>query len=167
MMEHAGITKGFWAEAIGVAAHVLNRSPCKGLKWRTPYEFLYGHIPEVSYLCVFGCRAWVYSEKPGNARANPMVFVGYELGLKSFRLWNTKSRSIVVSANVRFNKSGLLYKTPMTVPVKPIVSTSTLPPPPPVETVDIPTMFPSEGDSNERAPTPPPSPPPSGSQKGK
>ena len=170
MMEHAGMTKGFWAEAIGVAAHVLNCSPRKGLDWRTPYELLYGRIPEVSYLRVFGCRAWIYSEKQGkkfDARANPMVFVGYESGSKAFRLWNPKSRSIVVSANVRFNESELPYKMPTTVPTKPTASTSSLPAPPPIETVNVPITFPSEGDSNDRAPTPPPSPTPSGSRKGK
>ena len=65
MMEHAEMTKGFWAEAIGVTAQVLNHSPRKGLEWRTAYEPLYGRLPEVSYLHVFDSRAWLYSEKPG------------------------------------------------------------------------------------------------------
>ena len=53
MMEHAGMTKGFWAKAIGVAAHVLNHFPHKGLDWRMLYELLYSRVLEVSYLRVF------------------------------------------------------------------------------------------------------------------
>ena len=27
MVQHAGMTKGFWAKAIGVATHIINRAP--------------------------------------------------------------------------------------------------------------------------------------------
>ena len=31
MLEHSGMTKGFWAEALGTAAHIANWSPHKSL----------------------------------------------------------------------------------------------------------------------------------------
>ena len=37
MWEHSGMSKGFWAEAMGSAAHILNRIPRRGLDWRTPF----------------------------------------------------------------------------------------------------------------------------------
>ena len=85
LLRHSGMSKGFWAEAINVAAHVLNRAPRKGLDWRTPYELLFGKVPEVSYLRVFGCRAWVLSDqgKKWDAKALPMVLVGYK-GSKAY-----------------------------------------------------------------------------------
>ena len=49
MLEHSGMTKGFWAEALGTTVHIANRSPRKGLGWRTPFELLFGRIPDVSY----------------------------------------------------------------------------------------------------------------------
>ena len=63
MLHHAGMTTGFWSEAIHVAAHVLNRAPRSGLNWKTPYELLFGRKPEVSHLRVFGCRAWVIDDQ--------------------------------------------------------------------------------------------------------
>ena len=107
LIHHSGMSKGFWAEAVSVAAHVINRAPRKGLGWRTPYELLFGRIPDVSYLRVFGCRAWVFNDnaKKWDPKSNPMVFVGYEPGAKAFRLWNPATRSIVISANARFNEN--------------------------------------------------------------
>ena len=55
MLEHSGMTKGFWAEALGTAAHIANQSPHKGLGWRTPFKLLFGRIPDVSYFRTFGC----------------------------------------------------------------------------------------------------------------
>src|SRR5258708_17403581 len=37
MLHHAGMTLGFWSEAIHVAAHILNRVPRSGLDWKTPF----------------------------------------------------------------------------------------------------------------------------------
>ena len=33
-----------------------------------------------------------------------MIFVGYKTGCKAYQLWNPQTRSIVVSANVCFDK---------------------------------------------------------------
>ena len=91
MMQHSGVTKGFWAEAMGTAAHVLNRSPRKSLAWRTPFELLFGRVPEISYVRVFGCRAWVFNDDKGkkwDPKSKPMILVGYETGSKAYRLWN-------------------------------------------------------------------------------
>ena len=63
LLHHSGMSQGFWAEAMGVAAHVINRSPRKGLSWWTLYELLNGCALDISYLCIFGCRAWAYNEK--------------------------------------------------------------------------------------------------------
>ena len=115
MLQHSGLSKGFWSEAISVAAHIHNRSPRKGLDWKTPHELFHGRTPDVSYLRVFGCRAWVYTpkdqRKKWDANSQPMIFVGYETGSKAYQLWNPKTHSIVVSASVRFDESLLLRKS--------------------------------------------------------
>ena len=54
MLQHSGLLKGFWAEAVTTAAHIHNHSPQKGLDWKTPHELFHGHVPDVSYLRVFG-----------------------------------------------------------------------------------------------------------------
>ena len=55
MLHHAGMSKGFWAEAAVVAAHLHNWSPRRGLNFRTPHELLFGRPPDIDYLRVFGC----------------------------------------------------------------------------------------------------------------
>ena len=37
MWVHAGLSEGFWAEAMMTASHILNHSPCKSLHWKTPH----------------------------------------------------------------------------------------------------------------------------------
>jgi len=57
MLHHTGMTQGFWSEAIFIVAHVLNRSPRNGLGWKTPYELMFGHKPQVLHMRVLGCHA--------------------------------------------------------------------------------------------------------------
>ena len=133
MLHHAGMTFGFWSEAIHVAAHILNRAPRSGLGWKTPYELLFGRKPEVSHIRVFGCRAWAINDqaKKWDPRATPMIFVGYEIASKAYRLWDPKARKIVVSASVKFDETLLPYKPlpapPVPAPAKPIPSSSKIP----------------------------------------
>jgi len=121
MLHHAGLSKGFWSEAVTVAAHVHNRSPRRGLGWKTPYELFLGHTPDISYFRVFGCRAWVYTSKDQRKKWDPnsqaMIFVGYESGSKAYRLWNPKTRSIVISASVRFDETHFPRKLTQDPPV--------------------------------------------------
>ena len=109
MLHHAGMTLGFWSEAIHVAAHVLNRAPRAGLDWKTPYELVFGCKPEVSHLRVFGCRAWTFDDqaRKWESRSKPMIFVGYEITSKAYRLWDPKIRKIIVSTNIVFDESAL------------------------------------------------------------
>ena len=158
MLQHSGMSKGFWAEAMGAAAHVLNRAPRKGLGWRTPYELLFGRVPEVSYFRVFGCRAWVYNDrgKKWDPKSKPMIFVGYGTGSKAFRLWDPASRSVVASANVRFDEREFPNKQimPKPPPTPPTASSSKVLP---LEThIQIPWFSFDE----EPKPSPPPSLPP-------
>ena len=121
MLENSGMTKGFWAEALGTAAHIANWCPCKGLGWQTPFEPLFRRTPDVSYFQIFGCRAWKFNEeaKKWDPKVLPMVLISYKPGSKVYRLWDPKSRKIVVSANVWFTETELLYQPPKPAPPAP------------------------------------------------
>ena len=116
---------GFRVEALTIAVHVVNRSPCKLLDWRTPYEALTGCVPDVPHFHVFGCRAWVHNNKGKklDAKSIPMIFIGYESGSKAYRLWDPKSPRIVVSSDVQFNEEEFPVLPPPE-PVTPIPSSS-------------------------------------------
>ena len=188
MLQHSGLTKGFWAEALDVATHVFNRAPRKGLSWRTPYELLYGRVPDISHLRIFGCAAWVLQEKgkKWDPNSKPMVFIGYEKGSKAYRVWNPETRSIVVSTSIRLDESRLPNKpqpkpTPVPTPL-PAPSSSEPkyvdigwaldeptyqpPPPPPAPVIapravtpSTPSSSGSSSEPTEKPPTRPPTPP--------
>ena len=119
------MSNGFWAEALAVAVHVVNRSPRKQLGWRTPHVAIYGTVPNVSYFRIFGCKAWVHNDKGKklDPKAKPMTFVGYEPGSKAYRLWDSKEHKIVVSTDVTFSESEF-PSLPPPKPVKPITPNS-------------------------------------------
>ena len=129
LLHHSGMSKGFWAEAINIATHILNCVPHKGLDWRMPYKLLFGKVPEVSYLHVFGCCAWALNNqgKKWDAKALPIVLIGYK-GSKAYQLWNPASRSVVVSANIRFDE-GVFPSRPTPTPSQPVQPTTSSKPP--------------------------------------
>ena len=160
LIYHAGMAMGFWGEAIAIAAHVINRAPRKRLGWRTPYELMFGRVPDVSYFRTFGCRAWVYNDKgkKWDPKSKPMIFVGYESGAKAFRLWNPATRSIVISANVKFSENEFPSRPALPNPppaaVPPANSQS-------VPYVELPlTFFDEPIETKATRHKPPPSPPP-------
>ena len=66
-------------------------------------------VPGVLYFRVFDCKAYVHIHK--NTRVNKlqakvkvMMFVGYEIGTKGYRFWDSSTRSIVVICNATFNE---------------------------------------------------------------
>ena len=143
MLHHAGMTQGFWSEAINAAVHVLNRAPRKGFDWKTPYELVFGRKPEVSHFRIFGCRAWVIDDKARkwDPRSTPMIFVGYEVASKAYRLWNSKAHKIVVSANVKFDESILPNKPTLPAPTPAASSSHNPPPPQHAPTIEAPWFF--------------------------
>ena len=58
MLHSAQLSAGFWAEAVQVAAHIINRSPSSS-KQVTPFQLFYGRQPSIAHLRVFGAPASV------------------------------------------------------------------------------------------------------------
>jgi len=120
ILHHSGMKYGFWAEALAVIIHIMNRAPRKCIDWKTPHEVLTGQVPNVAYFCIFGCCAWVHNNKGKklDAKGLPMVFVGYEPGSKAYRLWDPANHKVVISSDVTFDKTLLPNQpaTPLVVP---------------------------------------------------
>ena len=92
----AGLSDGFWSYATLAAVHVYNRTPIIQVDYLTPYELWHpGQKPDVSHIRIFGCLAYVHilKEKRSNlqAKAKPLIFVGYEPGSKGYKFWDTNS----------------------------------------------------------------------------
>jgi transposase InsO family protein len=62
LLHGAGLSLGFWECAIDTAVHTYNRTPTRTIGWRTPHElWTDGHVPDVSYFRIFGCKAYVHT----------------------------------------------------------------------------------------------------------
>lgn len=154
MLHHAGLSLGFWQLAVDTAVHVYNRTPTRTLKWKTPMElWSAGHIPDVSYFRVFGCKAYVHTQKEHRHKLEPnskvMTFVGYEDGSKGYRFWHSSTRSIVLSGEATFDETSFPSRPAQTAPLPSA-------PIPPIPSLSLSDLFTDEDLSPQRRPVPAP-----------
>lgn len=105
----ADLPKSYWAEAISMAAYIVNRSPCTRLSdriLRTPEEVFTEKRCDLSDLKLFGSKVMVLRPKQTRSKwdknSTKMVFVGYDDRVKGYRCVNTSNRKVIVSRNVKF-----------------------------------------------------------------
>ena len=72
-----------WSEAIGTAAYLRNRIPCRGKTDATPYELWFGRKPDVSHLKVFGAPAFVRIPDVFRKKLDPKAKKGFLVGYDS------------------------------------------------------------------------------------
>jgi hypothetical protein len=84
MMWDANVPIQFWPEAIRTACYLHRRSPTSSLSGnRSPYEALYGTVPQIGHLRRFGSRAYKHipptqrTEKKFGNRSNRCMMLGY------------------------------------------------------------------------------------------
>src|ERR1700733_2881547 len=104
-----------WQEAVRYAAYVRERAPTRALDSRTPYEMWNGKKPDVSHLREFGCDVWILTEEMKaqskiEARAQRIVFVGFEDGPGAVRFYNASKRLIGVSRDAWFNENDAMAR---------------------------------------------------------
>ncbi|GAA5874613.1 hypothetical protein JCM1840_007427 [Sporobolomyces johnsonii] len=107
MLHQAGADKSLWAEALLAFVFVKNRSPHAALKGKVPLSVWRDHPVRVDMLRVWGCRAWhtlANTKSKLDARAIPLVFVGYEGDTKAYRLLDPALKRIVPSRDARFQE---------------------------------------------------------------
>ncbi|GKC79032.1 retrovirus-related pol polyprotein from transposon TNT 1-94 [Tanacetum coccineum] len=100
------------AEATCIAAYLINRSPSRAIKKKTPMKMWSGHPSNYGMLRIFGCVAYPH-DKQGKLelRTVKCVLLRYPEGVKGYRLYrlDDESPKIVTSRNVVFNES-VMYK---------------------------------------------------------
>lgn len=107
----AELPKTYWAEAINMAAYVVNRSTTKALKnGKTPLEMFDGKKPNLNDLIIFGSTAMVYQHKSHrkkfDANSRKMIFVGYDSATKGYRCIDPNTRKMVISRDVKIIEKG-------------------------------------------------------------
>ncbi|MCP3666763.1 MAG: DDE-type integrase/transposase/recombinase [Gammaproteobacteria bacterium] len=111
MLQHAGLSMQFWAEAASTAVYLRNRCPTVAVEGMTPYEAWVGQKPGIKHLRVFGCRAFAYTPRVLRKKWDPVskrsIFLGYGSRTKGFRLWDLEKKVVFYSRSVSFDETRL------------------------------------------------------------
>ncbi|KAJ9565499.1 hypothetical protein OSB04_001465 [Centaurea solstitialis] len=98
----------FWAEAVKTACYVQNRVHVVKSKGKTPYELFKNKKPFIGFFVPFGCPCSILNTKTHlgkfDSKSDDGFFVGYSIQSKAVRVFNTVSRTIEESDNVKFNE---------------------------------------------------------------
>ncbi|GAA5927488.1 hypothetical protein JCM1841_000939 [Sporobolomyces salmonicolor] len=134
MLLQAGANKSLWAEALLAFVFVKNHSPHATLNSKVPLAVWRGRPVRVDMLRVWGCRAWhtlSRTKSKLDARAVPLVFVGYDGDTRAYRLLDPESQRIIRSRNTRFQED--LFPL---APAPPPATVDTIAPNPPAALAD-------------------------------
>ena len=112
MRLNAGLPKVFWAETINIASFIINRSPSSAIDFKIPEEVWSGRPVDYSSLKIFRCSAYVHVQRGErsklDSKSRKCVFLGFEKGIKGYRLWNPISKKMVISRDVIFDEIFML-----------------------------------------------------------
>jgi len=111
MIYGSGVDKNLWGEAIVTASYLKNRWPSSSLGENvTPEEAWSGEKPNVEHLKIFGspCSVLIPQEKRSSldSRSWSGILVGYSEVSKAYRVWNPRTRTVVVARDVIIQEGG-------------------------------------------------------------
>src|ERR1700728_517534 len=103
---NAGLPLFLFAEAVNYIVYTKNHNSTSALN-TTPYKVRFNKKPDISRLCPFGCKAYVYNHSPNHKKLSPHafegIFVGYADSQKAYRIYIPEKRTVICSVHVRFD----------------------------------------------------------------
>lgn len=116
LLYDAKLEKFFWAEAVGTAVYLRNRSSVSGLD-KTPFEIWHGKKPDVSNIRIFGSKAMALIPKEKrlkwDKKSKRMILVGFSDHIKGYRLYDPEEKKIIVSRDVVIEETMVKSKVPV------------------------------------------------------
>jgi hypothetical protein len=104
----AGMEAKWWPEALMYATDVSNRLPMERLNHKTPFEMLYGKLPNGMPLKIWGSVCYAHipetkrSDKKLSARALECRLLGLSHDHKGYRLLDVANNKYLIARDVRF-----------------------------------------------------------------
>ena len=98
MMGQSELPLPFWGYALETAAFILNRVPSKSVA-KKPYEMWNGKTPNLSFLNIWGCEAFVkrlHSNKL-TPKSDKCIFVGYPKETLGYYFYNQSEGKVFVA----------------------------------------------------------------------
>ncbi|KAI3735814.1 hypothetical protein L6452_15332 [Arctium lappa] len=103
------VSKGFKAEAVNTACYVQNRVLVVKSQDKTPYELFKKKKPFIGFFKPFGCPCTILNTKTHlgkfDSKAEDGFLVRYSSQSKAYKVFNTSSRIIEESDNVKCNEN--------------------------------------------------------------
>lgn len=97
-----------WADAIATACFTQNRSLVHPRFNKTQYELVNNRKPDISYLHVFGALCYPTNDREDlgklKAKGDIGIFIGYSENSRAFRVYNRRTKRIMETMNVKFDK---------------------------------------------------------------
>lgn len=95
LLFQAKLPKKYWCYAVQHAVFFINRVPSKVLEYKTAYECLYGHVPDLSDLRTFGSLCFMSThantqKSKFDPRSVKCLFLGYKAEQKGTWFWTYK-----------------------------------------------------------------------------
>ncbi|GJR73813.1 putative ribonuclease H-like domain-containing protein [Tanacetum coccineum] len=118
MLADSFLPNTFWAEVVSTACYVLNKVLVTKPQNKTPYEFITGKIPIISYIRPFGCHVTIlntiYHLSKFEEKSDEGFLVGYSLNSKAFRVYNLETKKVEENMHINFleNKPNVVGKGP-------------------------------------------------------
>ncbi|KAL0326872.1 UNVERIFIED_CONTAM: Retrovirus-related Pol polyprotein from transposon TNT 1-94 [Sesamum angustifolium] len=112
MLQEKNLPKAFWAEAVYTAVYLLlNRCPTNAVQTMTPIEAWSGKKPSAKHLRVFGsiCYVHIPTEKRHKLeeKTEKGIFLGYSTQSKGYRIYNLKTKKLIISRDVEFDEDAM------------------------------------------------------------
>nr|GFD20751.1 retrovirus-related Pol polyprotein from transposon TNT 1-94 [Tanacetum cinerariifolium] len=108
MLIYAQAPLFLWAEAVATACFTHNRSIICLRHGKTSYELMHSKQLDLSYFHVFGALCYPTNDGENVGKLQPKadigIFIGYAPTKKSFRIYNRRTRRIVETIHVDFDK---------------------------------------------------------------
>nr|GEY58674.1 putative ribonuclease H-like domain-containing protein [Tanacetum cinerariifolium] len=108
MLIYARAPLFLWAEVVATACFTQNRSIICLRHNKTPYELLHNKLPDLSYMYVFGALCYPTNDSENLGKLQPKadigIFIGYAPTKIAFRIYNRRTRQIIKTIHVDFNK---------------------------------------------------------------
>ncbi|GJQ98067.1 retrovirus-related pol polyprotein from transposon TNT 1-94 [Tanacetum coccineum] len=108
MLSAAKVPLFFWAEAIATACFTQNCSLIITQHEKTPYHIINGRKPSVKFFHIFGSLCYIVRDGENfdkmKEKGDACIFIGYSTQSRAYRVYNKRTRVIVETIHVNFDK---------------------------------------------------------------
>lgn len=113
LMFQGGVPLRFWSEAVSTATYLINRTPSSILDGKSPFELIYGSVPNLKHLRTFGCLCFTTRLNVTDkfaVKSDKCVLIGFSNVKKAYKVLSLDTNSVFFSRDVQFYEHVFPFK---------------------------------------------------------